>query len=198
MVELVEQLRRLERKFSPNMVSLPRVQSPLDKTQQPPNNRGADKMHSRGMNYANAYGELLRDRDPKRFVELGVFTGVSLAMWCELYPQAEVIGLDVDLSRIAKTDLVNRGAFEVNEPQVFEWDAFDPQPLSVLEDVDVFIDDGPHVTEAVEKVALFMRDRMAPGGLFIVEDMRNGADILRKVFPQGKLFKHGMLNAVTL
>lgn len=198
MVELAEQLRRLERKFSPNMVSLPRVQSPLDKTQQPPNNRGADKMHSRGMNYANAYGELLRDRDPKRFVELGVFTGVSLAMWCELYPNAEVIGLDVDLDRIAKTDLVNRGAFEVNEPQVFEWDAFDPKPLSVLEDVDVFIDDGPHVTEAVVMVAEFMRDRMAPGGLFIVEDMRNGADILRQVLPHGKLFKHGMLNAVTL
>jgi predicted O-methyltransferase YrrM len=197
-VELAEQLRRLERKFSPNMVSLPRVQSPLDKTQQPANNRGADKMHSRGMNYANAYGELLRDRDPKRFVELGVFTGVSLAMWCELYPNAEVIGLDVDLDRIAKTDLVNRGAFQSNEPQVFEWDAFDPKPLSVLEDVDVFIDDGPHVTEAVVMVAEFMRDRMAPGGLFIVEDMRNGADILRQVFPHGKLFKHGMLNAVTL
>jgi len=198
MVELAEQLRRLERKFSPNMVSLPRVQSPLDKTQQPPNNRGADKMHSRGMNYANAYGELLRDRDPKRFVELGVFTGVSLAMWCELYGNAEVIGLDVDLDRIARTDLMNRGAFEVNEPQVFEWDAFDPKPLSVLEDVDVFIDDGPHVTEAVVMVAEFMRDRMAPGGLFIVEDMRNGVDILRQVFPHGKLFKHGMLNAVTL
>ena len=197
-MELAEQLRLLERKFSPNMVELPRIQSPLDKTKQPPNNRGADKMHSRGMNYANAYGELLRDRDPKRFVELGVFTGVSLAMWCELYPQAEVVGLDVDLSRVNRVDLANRGAFEANEPQVFEWDAFDPQPLAVLEDVDVFIDDGPHVTEAVVKVAEFMRDRMAPGGLFIVEDMRNGADILREVFPDGKLFKHGMLNAVTL
>ncbi len=197
-MELAEQLRLLERKFSPNMVELPRVQSPLDKTKQPPNNRGADKMHSRGMNYANAYGELLRDRDPKRFVELGVFTGVSLAMWCELYPHAEVVGLDVDLSRVNRVDLVNRGAFKSNEPQVFEWDAFDPQPLSVLENVDVFIDDGPHVTEAVVKVAEFMRDRMAPGGLFIVEDMRNGANILHEIFPQGKLFKHGMLNAVTL
>lgn len=197
-MELAEQLRLLERKFSPNMVELPRVQSPLDKTKQPPNNRGADKMHSRGMNYANAYGELLRDRDPKRFVELGVFTGVSLAMWCELYPHAEVVGLDVDLSRVNRVDLVNRGAFVNNEPQVFEWDAFDPQPLSVLENVDVFIDDGPHVTEAVVKVAEFMRDRMAPGGLFIVEDMRNGANILHEIFPQGKLFKHGMLNAVTL
>ncbi len=197
-MELAEQLRLLERKFSPNMVELPRVQSPLDKTKQPPNNRGADKMHSRGMNYANAYGELLRDRDPKRFVELGVFTGVSLAMWCELYPHAEVVGLDVDLARVDRVGLANRGAFESNEPQVFEWDAFDPEPLSVLEDVDVFIDDGPHVTEAVVRVAEFMRDRMASGGLFIVEDMRNGADILREVFPQGRLFKHGMLNAVIL
>ena len=60
------------------------------------------------------------------------------------------------------------------------------------------IDDGPHVTEAVVKVAKFMRPCMAPGSLYIVEDMANGAELLREVFPEGNVRKFGMLNAVEL
>ena len=193
-----EKLRTLERRFAQNMVSLPRVQSPLDAGKHPPNNRGADKMHPRGMDYSRAYEALLGNREPRRLVELGVFTGVSMALWCDVYPDAEVIGLDIDLERVDWVKLEQRGAWRLNKPTLFEWDAFDPKPLELLNDVDVFIDDGPHVTDAVVKVAEFMRPRMAPGGLYIVEDMANGAELLREVFPEGNLRKFGMLNAVEL
>lgn len=198
MADLADRLKTLERLFSPDMVSLPRVQSPLDKGQHPPMNRGADKMHPQGMNYAEAYAKLLEGRQPNRFVELGVFTGVSLAMWCELFPEADVLGLDIDFNRVDMDLLIDRGAFQLNTPSMALFDAFDPQPVEYLENIDVFIDDGPHVTEAVIKVAEFMRDRMAPGSVYIVEDMANGAQILSDVFPNAKLHKFGMLNAVEL
>jgi len=169
------------------MVSLPRVQSPLDVGKHPPMNRGADKMHPQGMNYSEPYAEFLEGMQPKRLVELGVFTGVSIALWQWVYPETQVIGLDVDLTR------VNHDLFENIAPELYSWDAFDPQPLHVLENVDVFIDDGPHVTEAVVKVAEFMKPRMAPGGRFIVEDMDNCADILRQVFPGVEVKRHGKI-----
>ena len=193
MGEFAERLRKLESDFSGGIIELPRIQSPLDGTKQPPMNRGADKMHPRGMNYAQAYENLLADFTPKRIVELGVFTGVSMALWCEVYPVAEVIGLDVDLNRVDFDRLADRGAFTWNRPQLFQWDAFDPQPLDVLQDVDLFVDDGPHVTEAVVKVAEFIKPRMAPGGRFIVEDMDNGADILRQVFSGCEVRRFGKI-----
>jgi len=186
-VNLAEKLKRLERKHSKDMVSLPRVQSKLDAGKHPPMNRGADKMHPKGMNYSDAYAEFLEGVNPKRFVELGVFTGVSMAVWLDVYPEAEVVGLDVDLNR------VNHDLFKKRKPALFEWDAFAPEPLSLLNDIDVFIDDGPHVTEAVVKVAEFMAPRMKAGGLFIVEDMRNGGDILRAVFPGLPVIQHGQI-----
>lgn len=190
---LADVLQELELKFSGGMVSLPRVQSPLDKTKQPPDNRGADKMHPKGMNYSNAYQVFLEGVKPLRFVELGVFTGVSMAVWCELYQDAQIVGLDVDLNRVAIDDLERRGAFEWNTPTLCEWDAFDPKPLSLLDNVDVFIDDGPHLTEAVKLVAEFMKPRMLNGSRYIVEDMDNGADILRKVFPGVRVERYGKI-----
>lgn len=184
---LADTLKELEFRFSGGMVEMTRVQSPLDKTKQPPNNRGADKMHPKGMNYSNAYQVFLDGVKPLRLVELGVFTGVSMAVWCELYQDADIVGLDVDLNRIDIDDLERRGAFQWNTPVLFEWDAFNPQPLHLLKDVDVFIDDGPHVTEAVKLVAEFMRPRMNNGGRYIVEDMDNGGDILRQVFPEARV-----------
>jgi hypothetical protein len=186
-VNLAEKLKRLERKHSQDMVSLPRVQSKLDAGKHPPLNRGADKMHPKGMNYSEAYAEFLEGVEPKRFVELGVFTGVSMAVWLDVYPQAEVVGLDVDLNR------VNHDLFKKRKPALFKWDAFAPEPLSLLNDIDVFIDDGPHVTEAVVRVAEFMAPRMKAGGRFIVEDMRNGGDILRAVFPGLPVIQHGQI-----
>ena len=146
-----------------------------------------------GMNYSRAYEIYLEGIEPRKLVELGVFTGVSMALWCDIYPEAEVIGLDVDLNRVAWDDLERRGAWQLNTPKLFEWDAFDPKPLEELKGIDVFIDDGPHVTEAVEKVAEFLKPRMNPGGRFIVEDMDNGADILNRVFPDAEVKRHGKI-----
>jgi len=197
-MDLAEQLRKLERKYSKDMVSLPRVQSKLDAGKHPPMNRGADKMHPRGMNYSKAYAEFLDGVEPGRLVELGVFTGISLAVWCDLYPDTEIIGLDIDLNRVDLEQMERRRAWKRNTPQMFEWDAFDPKPLDVLDDVDMFIDDGPHVTEAVVKVAEFMAPRMKAGGRYIIEDMHNGADILRAVFPGLPVSRHGQIACVFL
>ena len=191
-MNLAEQLRTIERALSQDMVSLPRVQSPLDGGKHPPMNRGADKMHPKGMNYSHAYAEFLADIEPKRLVELGVFTGVSMALWSQVFPAAEIIGLDINLNR------VDEFLFKGPLPLMYSWDAFDPQPLEVLQDVDVFIDDGPHVTEAVVKVAKFMKPRMAPGSRFIVEDMANCADILREVFPEAQVKHHGKIGCAFL
>ena len=186
-----------ERKFAPTLVTAPRVVSPFD-TPTHPTNRGADKFDKLGNNYGKAYAEILDGITPDVLIELGVLTGVSLAVWCELYPDCQVIGLDVDLERMDWDGLVSNGAFKLNRPSVFVWDAFDPQPLPTPVRVDVFIDDGPHRVEAIRRTAQFMKPLMNDGGRYVVEDVPEAAQVLRDIWPDHEVKQWGRLSAVFL
>lgn len=198
MRDFVDVLRATERKFAPNIVTAKRVVSPLDKPTTVPTNRGGDKMHPDGNDYAPAFAELLDGVRVDTIVELGVLTGVSLAMWCDLYPDAQVVGLDVDLSRVEWDDLVSRGAFKLNRPQMFEWDAFAPEPIREVSMIDVFVDDGPHKVEAIRTVAEFMKPLMRDGGRYIVEDVPEALDVLRDVWSDREVKRWGRLCGVFL
>jgi hypothetical protein len=198
MGELADTLRMLERRFAPDMVTARREVSRLDVGKHFPTNRGGDKMHPKGNNYGPAFAELLQGMQPETVVELGVLTGASLAMWCELYPEAQVVGLDVDLSRVEWDDLVSRGAFKLNRPLMFEWDAFAPEPIPEVSGIDVFIDDGPHKVEAIRRVAEFVKPLMNPGGRYIVEDVPEAFEVLQQVWPDNQVKRWGRLSGVFL
>ena len=198
MSDLATTLRNLERKYAPEMVTAKREVSPLDAGKHFSTNRGGDKMHPKGNNYADAFAQLLDGITPDTVVELGVLTGVSLAMWCDLYPNAQVIGLDIELSRVEWDELVSRGAFKVNQPQMFEWDAFTPKPIPSLSTVDVFIDDGPHKVEPIRRVAEFMKPLMRNGGRYSVEDVPEAFEVLHQVWPNHEVKQWGRLSGVFL
>ena len=198
MDDFVKVLQDTERKFAPNIVTAKRVVSKLDKPTTVPTNRGGDKMHPHGNNYAPGFAELLDGVQVNTIVELGVLTGVSLAMWCELYPDAKVVGLDVDLSRVEWDDLVSRGAFKRNRPLMFEWDGFAPEPIREVSSIDVFVDDGPHKVEAIRRVAEFVKPLMNVGGRYIVEDVPEAFDVLQQVWPEHRVERWGRLCGVFL
>jgi len=187
-----------ERKFAPGLVTAPRIVSPLDAPTSVPTNRGADKFDAWGNDYGEAYAEILTGVNPRVFVELGVLTGVSLAVWCDLYPDAQVIGLDVDLNRMDWDGLESRGAFTLNKPLVFVWDAFAPEPFPVEFRADVFIDDGPHKVEAIRRTAEFMKPLMNEGGRYVVEDVPEAYSVLRELWPDHEVKRWGRLSAVFL
>ena len=120
-----ERLIALEKKFAPEVGKGQGVFSPLDRNPHAPWNLGGDKMGRDRNNYAEVYARLLTDFVPQRIVELGVFQGASMAVWCELFPEADVIGLDLSFDRYHANvfALKERGAFKTNSPLLHEWDA---------------------------------------------------------------------------
>lgn len=198
MNHFVKVLQDIERKFAPDIVTAKRVVSPLDRPTSVPTNRGGDKMHPGGNDYAPAFAELLDGVQVNTIVELGVLTGVSLAMWCELFPDAQVVGLDIDLNRVEWDDLVSRGAFKLNRPLMFEWDAFAPEPIREVSTIDVFVDDGPHKVDAIRTVAEFVKPLMNPGGRYIVEDVPEAFEVLQEVWPDREVKRWGRLCGVFL
>lgn len=153
---------------------------------------GGDKMASLRNGYARSYARLLASRlnRTQTLVELGVFQGVSLALWCDLFPEATIIGLDIDFARFDshRTALVERGAFSSNAPLLTLFDAFVPDSSPLIDElsgrsIDVFVDDGPHHIEAIVATAKVVVPLMGPDSLYVVEDQSKALEPLREAFP---------------
>jgi cephalosporin hydroxylase len=197
-----QSLVELERRFAPTVGAAPAVFSVAERTRTDRMNAGGDKMAADRNNYAAAYAGLLSGLNPAVVVELGVFQGVSMAMWCDLFPEAFVVGLDLDFDRFhaCHPSLVGRGAFRRSSPALFTFDAYQQHPgnLSELPPVDLFIDDGPHTEEAIVNVLRLVGPLMAEGGVYVIEDFPSGGDLLAEAFPDAHIVYAGKLNAARL
>lgn len=197
MVVDAEGLKTLEAGFAPRVVKGRGVFSPLDRNPHAPWNLGGDKMGDDRNGYAANYARALEGRNPKVIVELGVFTGVSLAMWDALFPNAMIIGLDLDFSRFyeALPSLKASGAFSRRMPTLLTFDAYGPatpltEHLRGLA-VDFFVDDGPHTEDAIRHTLKNVGPLMAPSGLYVLEDFPGGARLLKEYLPKAHVVDAG-------
>jgi hypothetical protein len=110
--------------------------------------------------YTPFYSALFADKHVKRVLEIGVLNGASLAMWRDYWPQAEVWGFDKERR---ETDI-----------QVMYGDQSKPEDLAFatrLGPFDLVIDDGSHQPADQILGALTFVPHLAPGGLYIIEDV---------------------------
>jgi hypothetical protein len=197
-----ELLVALERKFAPAVGNAPAVFSSLERTRTDTVNAGGDKMAADRNGYADVYASLLDGLHPTVVVELGVFQGVSMAMWCDLFPKAAVIGLDLEFDRFdaCRPSLVERGAFASNVPTLLKFDAYlsNTEVLAVLPGIDLFVDDGAHTRDAIRNVIGLVGPLMNRGGVYVVEDFDDGGELLAEAFPDADIVYAGRLNAARL
>jgi hypothetical protein len=181
-----------ERRYAPQVGVLPGVTSRTNPHRYWALEQGGDKMASLRNGYARFYAPLLESRlgDVRTLVELGVFQGVSMAIWCDLFPEAKVIGLDIEFDRFVshRSFLEDSGAFVHNAPDLVPFDAFAPdadQLIGLLDGrrIDVFVDDGPHHIDAIVATAKAIVPLMGEGSLYVVEDQTSALIPLRDAFP---------------
>jgi hypothetical protein len=154
-------------------------------------NSGGDKMGLDRNGYAPAYADILRrwiGQGPA-LVELGAFRGSGLALWCELFTDGHIVGLDVDLEHFRENEpaLRARGAFSERTPDVLQFDAYSPDTTSLEQSldgrrIDVFIDDGPHKEDPSCLVAARILPLLADRFTYVVEDVDEIYGCLREVF----------------
>ena len=170
-------------------------------------NSGGDKMSASRNGYAEAYAALLAPwvGSGPTLVELGVFKGTSLAIWCDLFPSGRVIGMDVELERFRRNvpRLRRRGAFVAAEPVALEFDAFQPDTGALVDAlagrrIDIFIDDGPHEPSAQIAVARAIAPLLATDALYIIEDVTGEAPSgLEGIMPTRRIRRVGGLVVVS-
>lgn len=130
----------------------------------------ADKS-SRFHHYLDFYQEQLPDREfSGRLLEIGVMDGLSMKMWREYYPNAEIVGIDI------KKDMpsyMHNDDWQVPESvKLITCDGTDPKQLAALGNFDIIIDDGSHYMSHQQKSFKHLYyNQLNKGGVYILEDL---------------------------
>ena len=147
------------------------TESIVDQTNK--NHRNTDKgtTHS----YIDQYHKLLSQyRGRKiRVLEIGVQGGISLLMWKRYFPDASVVGVDIDISLVQEKVLTH-----TNDPNsgiaLIKSDAVSKNILSDLDgSFDIIIDDGSHRPNDQIKTFNLLKDRLNVGGIYVIEDVQS-------------------------
>jgi hypothetical protein len=127
-----------------------------------------------------------------------------LAIWCDLFPDARVLGFDIDLSHTIGNlkNLSQLGAFARNKPELYEYDQF-VCGKDVLDSVlkgstiDVCIDDGFHSHETILTTMRSVIPFMSPQFVYFVEDNDTVAQEIMGMFPDLRVECCGRLTVVS-
>jgi len=141
---------------------------------------GTDKS-SQFHNYTDTYERYFRARrkEVKSLLEIGVWHGESVALWKQYFPNALIVGIDVDPEcKQFEDDRVKIIIGNATKPLNFPIDVYErligeryteqSEPKTVQ--FDIIIDDGSHrwnqVIESFELLFQYIR----PGGYYVIED----------------------------
>lgn len=117
-----------------------------------------------------------RRQEVSRVLEIGVYQGASLRAWRDYFPDAVIVGLDIDFSNMAykvkhwtKDRIVLMKGDQTNPTDLDRAARFGP--------FDLIVDDGSHDIDDQLSSLLNLWSALAPGGWYVIEDMLNTAHL---------------------
>jgi len=168
--------------------------------------KGGDRMSNHGYapHYSQHLQKFIKDRmKPYTLIECGILRGTGLAIWNTLFPNANIIGLDIDLSH-TKNNLENlkqRGAFKTGNLELHEFDQFTKNHdilLGILGDknVDIVIDDGFHSEETITNTLCDLIPFLSEKFAYFIEDNSTVGSKIQQDYNQYKIFKYNELTVM--
>lgn len=138
------------------------------------NAAGTDKVTTHS--YGALYEELFtpRKNTAKNILEIGVYSGASLVVWSEFFPNAHIDGVDITLKNVFLGKDNPRITFH-------ECDGTAKSTAEMLrKKYDVILDDGSHYPEhQIQSFSVFA-PYINDGGIYVIEDINeNYAEYVR-------------------
>jgi len=117
--------------------------------------------------FIEAYKKHFDGLTPKRVLEIGVQHGGSLKIWRDMFPDAEIVGVDID---------PQCKQYEETNIKVLIGDQHDVKFLESLGDFDIIIDDGGHTMTQQQTSLKWLMPQLREGGIYVIEDLHVYAD----------------------
>jgi hypothetical protein len=167
---------------------------------------GGDRMfhHGYACHYARHLSRFLsRRHEPMTIAEVGILKGTGLALWSKLFPNARLIGLDIDLSHFTDNEefLRSKGAFTGSSLELHHFDQFlDNRELlrTILNDskITLMIDDGLHSLETIMQTAHSVQPFLSDAFVYFVEDNAEVSERLQAEFSDSRVFSYDLLTVI--
>lgn len=116
--------------------------------------------------YDSFYPEILaKYPDGINILEIGIAHGGMLLILSELFPNSNIYGLDFNHSQL-QIDIGN-----TNIKLLPPMDQCDPEILKHLPMLDVIIEDASHLYDKSIATFELLKNRLNPGGIYLIEDV---------------------------
>ena len=167
---------------------------------------GGDRMLHQGYakDYARFLSPYVENRNQRYVVcEVGILEGTGLAIWCDLFPNARCIGLDIDLSNVEGNfnNLKTLGAFRNNIPELFHYDQY-LHSEKYLEEIlngdkiDIFMDDGAHSEESIITTLNSVSPHLNDYFVYFIEDNWDVHSAIRSQHQNWTIHSNGGLTVI--
>lgn len=126
-------------------------------------------------NFCNEYEQFISNKKISTIIEVGILKGESLRMWSEFYPEATIIGLDIN-----PKSLINEGkiqSFLADQNDVVGTILPIVQKYNCSEIL--FIDDGSHMWSHQIMTHTHVWNILQSGAMYIMEDLHTS------LYPKG-------------
>jgi len=167
---------------------------------------GGDRMTQHG--YARHYAKHLstfvaNQTNSYTILECGILKGTGLAIWSALFPNATIIGLDIDLSHTKNNldFLKSKGAFKNKKLELYEFDQFVDNKSYIQEilqgrKLDIVIDDGFHSDYTILNTIECLMPHLSDNFCYFIEDNKTVYTLLSE-YTCYKSFNYDLLSVVT-
>lgn len=114
----------------------------------------------------------------KKFIEVGILNGQSLLLWRDFFINAEILGLDLDVSQaqkrlenLNKERLTFINVDQSNEEQLKNFS-------KDYDNIDVIMDDGSHRMYDQQITFATLFKSLKPGGIYVIEDLHTSLEAI--------------------
>lgn len=168
---------------------------------------GGDRMlhHGYAQHYAQYLAPYLQKDRRLTVCEIGILKGSGLAIWCDMFRDARVLGLDIDLGHtISNMENLNKlGAFKHNQPELHEFDQLQDNGellANILkgEKIDICIDDGLHSNKSVLNTLKNVLPHLSEDAVYFIEDNDKVQQEIKTQYPHFKVDQQGALTIIQL
>ncbi|WP_396189372.1 class I SAM-dependent methyltransferase, partial [Flavobacterium sp.] len=122
-------------------------------------------------NYAEFYERYLIDKREEQLLilEIGVCGGKSLSTWYEYFPNAIIIGLDIEDKSKFNNDRIF--TFKLDQSSPLELKSFVDECRKKGYEFDIILDDGSHHMRDQQITLSYLFPLLKPSGLYFIEDL---------------------------
>jgi len=139
--------------------------------------------------YLPLYQELLKGKKDttKNVLEVGIYTGGSIKLWSDFFPNATTYGLDIIADYHIWDELKNKGRIKLyTSYDAYSDEAFHTHFLTKDTRFDFMLDDGPHTLESMKQFIKLYSQVMTEDGILIIEDVQSydWIEVLKNEVPE--------------